>query len=431
MNIAELQKIKQRYNIVGNNDELNRAIDVALQVAPTNLSVLIIGESGVGKEIIPRIIHDNSPRRRERYFAINCGSIPEGTIDSELFGHEKGAFTGAIGESEGYFGVANKGTIFLDEVGELPLPTQARLLRVLENGEYIRVGGQQIMKTDVRVVAATNVNMRKAVSEGRFREDLYYRLNTIPIQMPPLRNRGEDILLLFRLFALQMAEKYNLPKITLSDEAKAVMMKYKWPGNVRQLKNITEQMSVLSEERVISGEVIHRFIPEDAESTQLAMVNHQSNNHSFESERELLYKILYELRGNVSDLRRDMNELKKQLDAKGSHQPSVSKDMMPSIYTGQRNDVCEHPRMSPVVQDAVAEEISEAIYAEPLQTESQHHEARSVEPLNIDSLNLENLSRQMIEKALERNGGNRKKAAQELGISDRTLYRKIKQLKIK
>ena len=431
MNIAELQKIKQRYNIVGNNDELNRAIDVALQVAPTNLSVLIIGESGVGKEIIPRIIHDNSPRRRERYFAINCGSIPEGTIDSELFGHEKGAFTGAIGESEGYFGVANKGTIFLDEVGELPLPTQARLLRVLENGEYIRVGGQQIMKTDVRVVAATNVNMRKAVSEGRFREDLYYRLNTIPIQMPPLRNRGEDILLLFRLFALQMAEKYNLPKITLSDEAKAVMMKYKWPGNVRQLKNITEQMSVLSEERVISGEAIHCFIPEDAESTQLAMVNHQSNNHSFESERELLYKILYELRGNVSDLRRDMNELKKQLDAKGSHQPSVSKDMMPSIYTGQRNDVCEHPRMSPVVQDAVAEEISEAIYAEPLQTESQHHEARSVEPLNIDSLNLENLSRQMIEKALERNGGNRKKAAQELGISDRTLYRKIKQLKIK
>ena len=205
MNIAELQKIKQRYNIVGNNDELNRAIDVALQVAPTNLSVLIIGESGVGKEIIPRIIHDNSPRRRERYFAINCGSIPEGTIDSELFGHEKGAFTGAIGESEGYFGVANKGTIFLDEVGELPLPTQARLLRVLENGEYIRVGGQQIMKTDVRVVAATNVNMRKAVSEGRFREDLYYRLNTIPIQMPPLRNRGEDILLLFRLFFFQSA----------------------------------------------------------------------------------------------------------------------------------------------------------------------------------------------------------------------------------
>ena len=215
MNTSELQKIKQRYNIVGNSDGLNRALDVALQVAPTDLSVLIVGESGVGKEIVPRVIHDNSPRRRERYFAINCGSIPEGTIDSELFGHEKGAFTGAVGESEGYFGVANKGTIFLDEVGELPIATQARLLRVLETGEYIRVGGQEIRKTDVRIVAATNVNMRKAISEGRFREDLYYRLNTIPIQMPPLRDRGEDILLLFRLFAMQMADKYRLPKITL------------------------------------------------------------------------------------------------------------------------------------------------------------------------------------------------------------------------
>ena len=223
MNTSDLQKIKQRYNVVGNCDALNRALDVALQVAPTDLSVLIIGESGVGKEIIPRIIHDNSPRRREKYFAINCGSIPEGTIDSELFGHEKGSFTGAIGESEGYFGVANKGTIFLDEVGELPLATQARLLRVLETGEYIRVGGQKIMKTDVRIVAATNVNMRKAVSQGRFREDLYYRLNTIPVQMPPLRDRGNDILLLFRLFAMQMAEKYNFPKITLDEQAQAMI----------------------------------------------------------------------------------------------------------------------------------------------------------------------------------------------------------------
>ena len=244
MNTTELQRIKQRYNIVGNSDDLNHALDVALQVAPTDLSVLIVGESGVGKEIIPRVIHDNSPRRRERYFAINCGSIPEGTIDSELFGHEKGAYTGAVGESEGYFGVANKGTIFLDEVGELPMATQARLLRVLETGEYIRVGGQEIRKTDVRIVAATNVNMRKAISEGRFREDLFYRLNTIPIQMPPLRERGNDILLLFRLFAMQMADKYHLPKITLTDDAKQLMLHYKWPGNVRQLKNITEQMSV-------------------------------------------------------------------------------------------------------------------------------------------------------------------------------------------
>ena len=313
MNTSELQKIKQRYNIVGNSDGLNRALDVALQVAPTDLSVLIVGESGVGKEIVPRVIHDNSPRRRERYFAINCGSIPEGTIDSELFGHEKGAFTGAVGESEGYFGVANKGTIFLDEVGELPIATQARLLRVLETGEYIRVGGQEIRKTDVRIVAATNVNMRKAISEGRFREDLYYRLNTIPIQMPPLRDRGEDILLLFRLFAMQMADKYRLPKITLTDEAKRMMLQYKWPGNVRQLKNITEQMSVLSEKREIGAETLRQFIPQDPESMELTTVG-QPGQHSYESEREILYKILYELRGNITDLRRDMMNLRKQLD---------------------------------------------------------------------------------------------------------------------
>lgn len=403
MNTTELQKVKQRYNIVGNSDGLNRAIDVALQVAPTDLSVLIIGESGVGKEIIPRIIHDNSPRRREKYFAINCGSIPEGTIDSELFGHEKGSFTGAIGESEGYFGVANKGTIFLDEVGELPMATQARLLRVLETGEYIRVGGQKIMKTDVRIVAATNVNMRKAISEGRFREDLYYRLNTIPIQIPPLRDRGEDILLLFRLFAMQMAEKYHLPKITLSDEAKSTMLKYKWPGNVRQLKNITEQMSVLSREREISGEAIHKFIPEDTESTQLATLN-TTGSHSYESEREILYKILYELRGNVSDLRREMNNLRKQLDTAHNATVTPAGTNLPSIIAEQPAPISPTPRTSPTVQDAVAEEISEP-----------------------ESLNLEDIGRQMVEKALDRNGGNRKKAAQELGISDRTLYRRIKQ----
>lgn len=403
MNTTELQKVKQRYNIVGNCDGLNRAIDVALQVAPTDLSVLIIGESGVGKEIIPRIIHDNSPRRREKYFAINCGSIPEGTIDSELFGHEKGSFTGAIGESEGYFGVANKGTIFLDEVGELPMATQARLLRVLETGEYIRVGGQKIMKTDVRIVAATNVNMRKAISEGRFREDLYYRLNTIPIQIPPLRDRGEDILLLFRLFAMQMAEKYHLPKITLSDEAKSIMLKYKWPGNVRQLKNITEQMSVLSREREISGEAIHKFIPEDTESTQLATLN-TTGSHSYESEREILYKILYELRGNVSDLRREMNNLRKQLDTAHNATVTPAGTNLPSIISEQPAPITPTPRTSPTVQDAVAEEISEP-----------------------ESLNLEDIGRQMVEKALDRNGGNRKKAAQELGISDRTLYRRIKQ----
>ena len=393
---------------------MNRALDVALQVAPTDLSVLIIGESGVGKEIIPKVIHDNSPRRREKYFAINCGSIPEGTIDSELFGHEKGSFTGAIGESEGYFGIANKGTIFLDEVGELPIATQARLLRVLETGEYIRVRGQEVRKTNVRIVAATNVNMRKAVSEGRFREDLYYRLNTIPIMMPPLRERGNDILLLFRLFAMQMAEKYKLPKIVLTDDAKAIMLKYKWPGNVRQLKNITEQMSVLSEEREIDAQTLLRFIPQDEETTQLATIAPgQGGAHSYESERELLYKILYELRGNVSDLRRDMNSLRKQLDearqlngANGFAAPQPLTPITPVSYPApveKENEALHHP----FTEDAEVEEIHEA-----------------------ETLNLNDLGKQMVEKALERNNGNRKKAAKELGISDRTLYRRIKAYKL-
>lgn len=412
MDTSKLQIIKQRYNVVGNCDALNRALDVALQVAPTDLSVLIIGESGVGKEIIPRVIHDNSPRKREKYFAINCGSIPEGTIDSELFGHEKGSYTGAIGESEGYFGIANKGTLFLDEVGELPMATQARLLRVLETGEYIRVGGQEIRKTNVRIVAATNVNMRKAISEGKFREDLYYRLNTIPINMPPLRERGNDILLLFRLFAMQMAEKYKLPKITLDDEAKQVMLKYKWPGNVRQLKNITEQMSVIAEKRVIDREEILRFISQDTESTELALVDKGQGSHSYESEREILYKILYELRGNVSDLRRDLNNVRKQLEtyreleetAHYRHLATEGAQTLPATTQDAfRPDDKE-------VEDAVAEEIQE--------TRPQREE---------ESLNLNDNQRQMVVRALERNNGNRKKAAQELGISDRTLYRRIKE----
>lgn len=436
MDNSELQKIKQRYNIVGNSDGLNHALDVALQVAPTDLSVLIIGESGVGKEIIPRVIHDNSPRRREKYFAINCGSIPEGTIDSELFGHEKGSFTGAIGESEGYFGIANKGTIFLDEVGELPIQTQARLLRVLETGEYIRVGGTEIRKTNVRIVAATNVNMRKAVSEGRFREDLYYRLNTIPIQMPPLRERGGDILLLFRLFAMQMAEKYHLPKISLSEDAKQLMLKYKWPGNVRQLKNITEQMSVLSKEREIGLDALLQFIPKDEESTQLAPIPQQSGGHySYENEREILYKILYELRGNVSDLRREMNSLRKQLDeARGlngaqglSQSQPIDNSIIPANYPidvtpSRTSDIIQsHPEMLSSHPDL--------IHSRP---EAQEVEAEEIKDFDNEemseneSLNLSKLGRQMIEKALERNNGNRKKAADELGISDRTLYRRIK-----
>lgn len=383
MDLKELQSIKQRYNIIGNCNALNRALDVALQVAPTDLSVLISGESGVGKEIIPRVIHDNSPRKRERYFAINCGSIPEGTIDSELFGHEKGSFTGAVGESEGYFGAANKGTLFLDEVGELPLATQARLLRVLETGEYIRVGGQEIRKTNVRIVAATNVNIRRAISEGRFREDLFYRLNTIPIQMPPLRDRGEDIVLLFRLFAMQMSEKYRLPRIQLTENAKQVLMKYKWPGNVRQLKNITEQMSILSTTREIDVDDLLKFIPMNEESTELATIQSQGGgSRTYESEREMLFKILYEMRGNVSELRREINSLRKQID------------------DGQQ--VMDNVRPLDYVQEI----------AEP-------------EDLNVNALN-----RRALEMALERCGGNRKKAAEMMGISDRTLYRRLKEFGI-
>lgn len=439
MDTSELQKIKQRYNIVGNSDGLNHALDVALQVAPTDLSVLIIGESGVGKEIIPRVIHDNSPRRREKYFAINCGSIPEGTIDSELFGHEKGSFTGAIGESEGYFGIANKGTIFLDEVGELPIQTQARLLRVLETGEYIRVGGTEIRKTNVRIVAATNVNMRKAISEGRFREDLYYRLNTIPIQMPPLRERGNDILLLFRLFAMQMAEKYNLPKISLTEDAKKLMLKYKWPGNVRQLKNITEQMSVLSREREINMETLMHFIPRDEETTQLATIP-QSNNtsHSYENEREFLYKILYELRGNVSDLRREVGSLRKQLDearqlrgAEGFSSPTSVSSMSPTTYPAEFEKTQSITPAEGIIQhDTGIIRHEPGIIRSDEMGQSEPEEIEAEEIKENDSLNLDDLSKQMIEKALERNNGNRKKAAEELGISDRTLYRKINKYKL-
>ncbi len=404
MRTDNLQDIKNRYNIVGNCDALNRALDIALQVAPTDLSVLIVGESGVGKEIIPRLIHDQSARRGKNYFAINCGSIPEGTIDSELFGHEKGAFTDAIGESKGYFGVADKGTIFLDEVGELPLATQARLLRVLENGEYIRVGGQKVMKTDVRVVAATNVNIRKAISEGRFREDLYYRLNTIPIQMPPLRERGDDILLLFRLFAMQIAAKYRLPRITLTEDAKQRMLKYKWPGNVRELKNITEQMSVLSEKREIDAATMARFIPEAQETTLPATITN-SSNHSYENERESLFKVIFDIRSTVGDMRRELNDLRQRIDDAASI--TTQAQMLSTSYPGTvGNALPDNPSLDSdhEAEDAEAEEIEAG-----------------------ESLNLNEQERQAIAKALERNNGNRSKTASQLGISPRTLYRKLKQ----
>ena len=406
MKNSELQTIKQRYNIVGNCEALNNALNDALTVAPIDLSVLIMGESGVGKDILPRIIHDNSPRRREKYFAINCGAIPEGTIDSELFGHVKGSFTGAINDSPGYFGVANKGTLFLDEVGELPMATQARLLRVLENGEYIHVGATEVKKTDVRIVAATNVNISKAISEGRFREDLYYRLNRINIQMPPLRERGEDVVLLFRLFALEMSEKYKMDRITLTEEAKQMLMRYKWPGNIRQLKSVTEQISIFSKERTITPEILARFIPQDQETTQLATIPREGGDHSFENEREILYKILFELRGNVNDMRREVSALKKQIEDVQSGAPTSSTPAAPLPVPASQLAPIEP--INAALEDAVAEEYVES-EAEP------------------ENLNLNDLSKQMLEKALDRNGGNRKKAAQELGISDRTLYRRLKQ----
>lgn len=401
MDLTKIQRIKQRYDIIGNYEGLNRALDVALQVAMTDLSVLITGENGVGKEVFPRLIHDNSARKSKKYFAVNCGSIPEGTIDSELFGHEKGAFTGAIGEREGYFGVANGGTLFLDEVGELPLSTQARLLRVLETGEYIRVGASDVRKTDVRIVAATNVDMAKAISEGKFRQDLYYRLNTIPISIPALRERGEDVYLLFRKFALEMSEKYKMPAIYLTEEAKKVLMSYSWPGNVRQLKNITENMSITSEDREISAGILRRYLPEDPHRGQLVTVSNDNAGHSFENEREILYQILFDLRRDVSELKRIVREQQTQgtsnVPAREYRYVTAEGSILPP----------EQPKTEVTEKDK-AKELPADEYVE-------------------ESVTLDDYEREVVKRALERNMGRRKETARALGISERTLYRKIKE----
>lgn len=401
MDLTKIQRIKQRYDIIGNYEGLNRALDVALQVAMTDLSVLITGENGVGKEVFPRLIHDNSARKSKKYFAVNCGSIPEGTIDSELFGHEKGAFTGAIGEREGYFGVANGGTLFLDEVGELPLSTQARLLRVLETGEYIRVGASDVRKTDVRIVAATNVDMAKAISEGKFRQDLYYRLNTIPISIPALRERGEDVYLLFRKFALEMSEKYKMPAIYLTDEAKKVLMSYSWPGNVRQLKNITENMSITSEDREISAGILRRYLPEDPHRGQLVTVSNDNAGHSFENEREILYQILFDLRRDVSELKRIVREQQTQGT---SNVPAREY----RYVTAEGSILSPEQSKTEVTEKDKAKELPADEYVE-------------------ESVTLDDYEREVVKRALERNMGRRKETARALGISERTLYRKIKE----
>lgn len=413
MNRPEVQTLKMRYGVVGNSDGLNRALDIAIQVAKTDLSVLITGESGVGKEIIPRIIHDNSLRKSKKYFAVNCGSIPEGTIDSELFGHEKGAFTGAIGEREGYFGAANGGTLFLDEVGELPLATQARLLRVLESGEYIRVGSSDVRKTDVRIVAATNVNMAEAIKSGRFREDLFYRLNTIPIKMPALRERGDDVLLLFKKFAIDTAEKYNMPgPVELTEDAQQMLRQYPWPGNIRQLKNVTEQISILSPERTITREILSEYIPDNPISRDIVPVKpHQAETHSFENEREILYKILFDLRNDVTELKKLVHE-RRGMDV-GNSSTAVSPAPLTTNTTPTPVTYYSH--------DAAG-------YATPAQhVVKADEDFQTPEEYVEESLSLDDWERQMIVKALEKNHGKRKNAAKDLNISERTLYRKIKE----
>lgn len=398
MTNAEIQRVKLRFGIIGNCEELLRAIDIAIQVAPTDLSVLVTGESGVGKESFPQIIHQYSRRKHGKYIAVNCGAIPEGTIDSELFGHEKGAFTGAIGERKGYFGEADKGTIFLDEVGELPLPTQARLLRVLESGEFIKVGSSKVEKTDVRIVAATNVNLREAIANGQFREDLYYRLNTVPIQIPPLRERGDDSALLFRKFASDFAEKYQMPAIQLTDEAKSTLVSYSWPGNVRQLKNITEQISVIETNREISAEILKKYLPDQIHSNLPALLGKKSKG--FESEREILYQVLF-------DMRKDVTELKK---------------LVHDIMSERRNPNYYNPD-TPVVSSS---SIPTTINLDAQQEVNDQHIQETHEYVE-ETLSLDEVEKEMIKKALLKHNGKRKSAAKDLNISERTLYRKIKE----
>jgi len=407
MTKAEIQQVKLRFGIIGNTESLMRAIDVAIQVAPTDLSVLITGESGVGKESFPQIIHQFSRRKHGQYIAVNCGAIPEGTIDSELFGHEKGAFTGAIGERKGYFGEADGGTIFLDEVGELPLPTQARLLRVLESGEFLKVGSSKVQKTDVRIVAATNVNLTKAISEGRFREDLYYRLNTVPIQIPSLRERGEDVILLFRKFASDFAEKYRMPSIQLTEDARHTLLSYPWPGNVRQLKNITEQISIIETNREITASILQTYLPSQQEQRLPALLGVKIGK-GFDSEREILYQVLFDMRQDVTELKRLVHEIMSERGAGSNAVPASNTAFYsPSVVTPPQSG-------------------STINIVHPL-GKQQDDDIQDTEEYIEESLSLDDLEKELIRKALDKHHGKRKNAAKDLNISERTLYRKIKE----
>jgi transcriptional regulator with PAS, ATPase and Fis domain len=418
-NMESVQSIKQRFEIIGNDPKLNRAIEKAIQVAPTDISVLVAGESGVGKENIPKIIHSLSHRKHGKYIAVNCGAIPEGTIDSELFGHEKGAFTGATSTREGYFEVADGGTIFLDEVGELPLTTQVRLLRVLENGEFIKVGSSQVQKTNVRIVAATNVNLFDAIEKGKFREDLYYRLSTVDITLPPLRERKEDIHLLFRKFAADFAHKYKMPPLRLDDNAITVLQKFRWSGNIRQLRNVAEQISVLETSRDISGNTLISYLPQ--EGSNLPSVVGKKSDSDFATERDILYKVLFDMKSDLNDLKKLTLELMKNGSAKVQE---VNPNLIQKIYGSKENES----------EISFEEELS--LKAIPVQNNQANENYDDDDDQNYlfaetveeeDSLRLDEKEIELIKKSLEKNKGKRKAAADELGISERTLYRKIKQ----
>lgn len=413
----DIQQVKQRFGIIGNSPDLNRAIDIALQVAPTDMSVLVTGESGVGKENFPQIIHQFSHRKHGTYIAVNCGSIPEGTIDSELFGHEKGSFTGATGERKGYFEVANGGTLFLDEVGELPLSTQARLLRVLETGEFIKVGSSKVEKTDVRVVAATNLDMITATRNGRFREDLYYRLNTVPIRIPALRERKDDIPLLFRKFASDCAEKYSMPPISLTDAARQMLKDYYWPGNIRQLKNITEQISIIEQAREITPDILKLYLPANEVGLVPVGTINANDQKSFSNEREILYQVLF-------DMKKDMNELKKIVHDIVAGNLKATDIATPVVDTKERvltpMVVSSSEKVTPIpVKDDTHPIIPKTDIADADIIEAPDYEE--------ETLSLQDVEKDMIIKALERHNGKRKNAAQDLKISERTLYRKIKE----
>lgn len=408
----DVQEIKQRFGIIGSSPALVHVIEIAVQVAPTDLSVLITGESGTGKESFPQIIHQFSARKHGKYIAVNCGAIPEGTIDSELFGHEKGSFTGALADRKGYFEEADGGTIFLDEIGELPLSTQVRLLRVLEAGEFMKVGSSKVLKTNVRVVAATNVNIPEAIEKGKFREDLYYRLNTVPIRVLPLRDRTEDIHLLFRKFASDFADKYRMPAIRLDNDAVSVLLSYHWPGNVRQLKNITEQISIIEKERLIDAKTLERYIPVNA-TNKLPALYHGVDEKTFSSEREILYQILF-------DMKKDMNDLKKLVHDMLQNEASISNvhdenaQLIRKLYQSESGSfITDQPSTARVTVNPVA-----------------HEHIYDTEEFVEESLSLEDKEIEMIRKALEKHKGKRKYAARELGISERTLYRKIKEYNI-